>query len=112
MVNYNDRKFRSFQNSATGEVGTETVFHYHQTDDTVWAEYSGGEIERGNLIAKCDSEGRLDMRYQHINKNGDLMTGVCTSTPEIVTNGRIRLREKWQWTAGDLSSGESVLEEI
>jgi hypothetical protein len=109
---YNNRKFSSVQNSGTGEVGSETVFHYHQKDDLVWAEYGGGEIVFGTLIAKCDADGVLDMRYQHLNKTHELMTGVCTSTPEILLDGRIRLYEKWRWTSGDLSTGESVIEEI
>jgi hypothetical protein len=40
------------------------------------------------------------------------MTGICRSTPEILPDGRIRLHEKWQWTSGDRSSGESIVEEI
>ena len=111
MIDYNHRRFRSLENSPTGEVSSETVFHYHQQGDIVWAEYSGGEIVRGQLIAKCDASGKLDMRYQHINKKGELMTGECHSTPEIMSDGRLRLHEKWQWTSGDLSSGESVIEE-
>jgi hypothetical protein len=112
MIDYNNRAFRSIQNSSTGEVSSETLFHYHQQDNIVWAEYSGGEIVRGQLIAKCDADGHLDMRYQHINKRGELMTGKCRSTPEILSDGRIRLHEKWQWTCGDRSAGESVIEEI
>src|ERR1041384_7019050 len=111
-VNYNNRKFASIKNSGTGEVGAETVFHYHQKETIVWAEYGGGEIVRGTLIAICNAAGELDMRYQHINKNGELMTGKCFSAPEVLPGGRIRLHEKWQWTSGDLSSGESVIEEI
>ncbi len=111
-IDYDGRKFASLQNSSSGEVGSETVFHYHQSGDIVWAEYSGGSIVRGQLIAKCDPVGVLDMRYQHINANGDLMTGECLSTPEVLTDGRLRLYEKWQWTSGDRSKGESVIEEV
>ena len=111
-ISYDGRKFRSIQNSATGEVGRETVFHYHQSGNIVTAEYSGGDIVSGHLIALCDGNGGLDMRYHHINKRGELMTGVCRSTPEILADGRIRLDERWQWTSGDMSSGESILEEI
>jgi hypothetical protein len=111
-INYNDRRFASVQNSGSGEVGAETVFYYHQEGDVVWAEYSGGEIVRGSLIAKCDQAGNLDMRYQHLNRQGELMTGKCLSTPEILPDGRIRLREKWQWTSGDHSEGESIIEEV
>lgn len=52
------------------------------------------------------------MRYQHVNAEGELMTGICRSTPEVLADGRIRLHEKWRWTSGDLSSGESIIEEV
>ncbi len=111
-INYNNRRFRAFSNSDTGEVGAGTVFHYRQAGDVVWAEYSGGEIVRGHLIAICGDDGVLDMRYQHINIRGELMTGICVSTPEFVDDGRLRLHETWQWTSGTQASGESVLEEF
>lgn len=93
-------------------MGAETIFYYHQEGDVVWAEYSGGDIVRGSLIAKCDARGNLDMRYQHINRKRELMTGICVSKPEVLPDGRIRLHEKWQWTSGDRSTGESVVEEL
>lgn len=111
MINYEGRKFISVQNSGTGEVGAETVFYYHQKENIVWAEYSGGRVVRGTLIAICNEAGELDVRYQHINNTGELMTGKCFSSPEVLPDGRLRLHEKWQWTCGDLSSGESVIEE-
>jgi hypothetical protein len=40
------------------------------------------------------------------------MKGICTSTPELMPNNKIRLHEKWQWTNGDKSSGESIVEEV
>jgi len=111
-INYDGKKFRSVQNSSSGEVGAETIFCYHQKGSIVWAEYSGGEIASGHLIANCDNQGSLDMRYHHINTKGELMTGICKSTPETLADDRIRLREKWQWTCGDNAFGESVIEEI
>ena len=111
-INYDNKKFTATSNSKSGEVSNETVFHYHQKDGVVWAEYKGGEILLGNIIAKCDDKGNLDMRYQHVNQNGDLMTGICKSAPQILDDRRIRLREKWQWTSGDLSKGESIIEEM
>jgi hypothetical protein len=111
-INYDNRFFASIQNSETGEVSSETVFHYHQKNDLVWAEYQGGGIVFGSLIAKVDSAENLEMRYQHLNAKGELMTGKCFSTPEILADGRIRLHEKWQWTCGDFSRGESIVEEI
>ena len=111
-MNYDGKIFRALENSASGDVGTETVFQYHQDGNIVWAEYSGGSVVRGHLIALCNIDGDLEMRYQHLNSSGQLMTGECRSTPEVLSDGRIRLHEKWQWTCGDRSTGESVIEEI
>jgi len=111
-INYDNKTFASVQNSETGDVDTETVFHYHQKDKLVWAEYTGGEIVFGSLIAKVTNDDLLEMRYQHLNAQGELMTGKCFSTPEILADGRIRLYEKWQWTSGNLAKGESIVEEI
>lgn len=111
-INYDNRIFKSVQNSETGEVSSETTFHYHQKENLVWAEYSGGDIVFGTLLAKVLENSSLEMRYQHLNKTGALMTGKCFSTPEIMENGKIRLFENWQWTSGDFSKGASVVEEI
>ena len=78
----------------------------------MWAEYEGGSIKKGSLIATVEEDGSLDMRYHHVNTGGELMTGKCRSVPEVLEDGRLRLREKWKWTSGDGSSGESVLEEV
>ena len=112
MINYNNKEFRSIQNSATGEVSDETVFRYRQEGNIVTAEYEGGEIIFGTLIATVDNHGVLDMRYQHLNQASELMTGKCVSTPELLGDGRIRLHEKWQWTCGNEAKGESVAEEV
>lgn len=111
-INYHQKTFQSIANTDNGEVGEQTLFHYQQQGDVVWAEYSGGAIVKGFLVAKVIENNGLDMRYEHINLAGEIMTGKCSSTPEILPDGRIRLYEKWQWTSGDLSSGESIIEEI
>ncbi|WP_234737155.1 n-acetylglutamate synthase [Tellurirhabdus bombi] len=109
---YNNKVFRSLSNTDNGEVNEQTRFHYRQEGNTVWAEYNGGDIVHGHLLATVSPNNELDMVYHHVNQAGQLMTGRCHSTPEILPDGRIRLHERWQWTSGDLSSGESTLEEI
>jgi len=66
---------------------------------------------KGQLMGLVDDNGKIEMRYHQVNRNGDLMTGMCVSVPEIMENGKIRLHESWQWTSGDRSKGESILEE-
>ena len=112
MYNYHNKTFRSAANSSNGEVSNETIFEYAQTDRIVTAVYKGGSIIKGSLIALVNEDGKLDMRYQHVNTQQQLMTGTCISTPELLPNGKLRLYEQWQWTCGDMSKGQSVIEEI
>lgn len=111
-MNYHNKKFRPLSNSDNGESSDETIFHYKQQCNVLTAEYAGGKIKYGHLIALVDQDGNIDMRYHQINDKGELMTGICTSRPEILENGKIRLHETWQWTSGDCSKGQSVLEEL
>ncbi len=112
MINYHNKTFRPFQNTSNGEVTAQTLFRYQQVGELLYSEYQGGDIVKGHLIGKVNEQGIIDMRYHHVNTKGELMTGKCQSTPEVLPSGKIRLHEKWQWTSGDHSNGESILEEI
>ena len=109
--NLEGKIFKSVSNTENGEVGSDTTFHYHQNNNHVWAEYSGGEIVKGHLVANVLSSGQLDMRYHHINKQGEIMIGKCLSTPEVLASGKLKFKEEWQWLSGDMSSGYSEITE-
>ncbi|MEQ6124461.1 n-acetylglutamate synthase [Pseudotenacibaculum sp. MALMAid0570] len=111
-MNYHNKTFKPIQNSENGEVSEGVLFTYQQEGNILSCEYSGGTILKGHLIGVVNEEGVIDMRYHQINKNGELKTGTCVSTPEVLSNGKIRLYESWQWSSGDRSKGSSVLEEI
>ena len=111
-MNYHNKRFKSIQNSESGEVDAETIFHYRQGGSTLWATYRGGSIQFGTIIGKVDENGNIDMRYQHLSDDGTFKTGECLSTPEILANGKIRLHEVWQWTSGTEGKGQSIIEEV
>ena len=111
MINYNNKIFKPVSNTANGETSDETIFHYRQEGTILTAAYSGGKIKRGHLIGLVDELGNIDMRYHQVNEKGELMTGICQSTPEVLSTGKIRLHESWEWTSGDRSKGNSILEE-
>jgi hypothetical protein len=111
MINYNGKIFRPISNTENGETSSETIFHYKQVDNVLTSEYSGGQIKKGHLIGLVDNEGNIEMRYHQVNDKGELMTGICQSKPEILENGKIRLHESWEWTSGDKSKGQSIIEE-
>ena len=85
---------------------------YKQEGNILTSDYAGGQIKKGHLIGLVDEQGNIEMRYHQVNAKGELMTGVCFSTPEIMENGKIRLHEAWKWTSGDGSKGNSILEEM
>jgi hypothetical protein len=111
VINYNNKVFRPIINTENGETSDETIFLYRQVGNILTSEYSGGKIIKGHLIGLVDENGTIEMRYHQINNKGELMTGICISTPEILQNGKIRLHENWRWTCGDNSKGQSVIEE-
>lgn len=111
-INYNNKTFKPIRNSKNGETSNETIFKYKQEGVILTSEYSGGQIKKGHLIGTVDDFGNIEMRYHQINKKDELMTGICSSTPEVLPSGKIRLHENWNWTSGNNSSGTSTLEEI
>ncbi|KQS33321.1 hypothetical protein [Dyadobacter sp. Leaf189] len=112
MINYDNKVFIPLSNTENGEVDLSMQFVYKQAGNIVTSTYSGGRIISGHLIALVDEAGHLDMRYHQVNDKGEITTGICKSTPEQLPNGKLRMHEKWQWTSGDLSFGESLLEEL
>jgi hypothetical protein len=111
-MNYNNKKFKPVSNSDNGEVSSDMIFKYRQAGQILTCNYHGTNILKGHLIGLVDDVGNINMRYHQINQNGRLMTGLCSSRPELLKNGKIRLHEEWRWTSGDKSKGKSILEEI
>ena len=80
--------FQSIENSENGEVSSETIFHYHQNNEIVSADYKGGNICKGHLLGKMFTNGNLEFTYQHINIEGNLMLGQCISTLSVLPDCR------------------------
>lgn len=109
-LNLNGKKFKSVLNSENGEVNSDTIFEYRQEKSIVWATYQGGDILFGTLSGKI-ANNELTFTYQHQNLKGEFKTGKCESSPEII-DGKLYLKESWEWTCDDFSKGESVIAEI
>jgi hypothetical protein len=108
------RRFKAVDN-ASGEVGAETVFTYHEdpSDGSLWADYAGGAVVRGHLVGSRTASGSdtLDFRYVQLKVDGTTSSGHCTSVVEELPDGRLRLHETWSWESR-AGSGTSTLEEI
>lgn len=112
MINYNNKRFRPISSSENSETTSDTIFLYKQKGNILTSTYTGGHIIEGHLIGLVDNNSIITMRYHQINNKGELMTGICTSKPEIDSDGKIKLHESWEWTSGDKSKGTSILHEI
>jgi len=111
-INYDGKSFVPKRNTENGEVDGQTVFHYHQKENTIWADYYGGEIKQGFLIGMVNEKGDLEFTYQHINVSNQLRLGKCNSVPVLSEDGKIEMHEEWQWLNGDKSKGISVIVEV
>jgi hypothetical protein len=109
-ISYHNRRFRLLS-SSTG-APAQTIFHYHQDGDVVWGHFSGGSVRYGSFIALADASGVLDLRYQFVDVNSEIVTGTCITTPEILPDGRLRLYEDFQMTCRDFARGQSIVEEV
>lgn len=109
---YHNKEFRSVHNSQSGEVSNETTFYYEQKGAVISASYQGGNIKKGNILGRVERDGTIQMSYQHWNNENEFRAGICTSTPERLPNGKIRLHESWEWTNGIQGCGESIIEEV
>ena len=71
MINYDNKTFKAVSSSPNGDVNDETIFEYQQEGDIVSATYAGGNIMFGHLLAIVNKNGHLNMRYHHLNNNGE-----------------------------------------
>lgn len=109
MINYDGRRFRPVGHGADAEAPVAT---YRQSGDLLWAEFAGGDIRRGSLTGLCAADGTLEFAYTMVLASGEVIAGRCTSSPELLADGRIRLHEKWERYGPHAARGVSELDEV
>lgn len=109
--NFNNKKFALVDNSKNGEVNTDTIFEYKQDGDLVTADYAGGTVKYGKIIAHLNND-ELNMVYQCLTIENELKAGKAIATISTSEHNKIQLKLKWQWLTDDNDSGESEYIEI
>lgn len=109
IISLEGRRFRAVAEVEGGEVGTATVFDYHERDGVVWASYEGGSVRRGYLVGTRDAD-RLDFRYAQLNLEGQTSTGHGVAVLSTLADGRLRLDETWEWESRAGSGTSAVVE--
>ena len=110
-INFNNKKFALIENSKTGKVNSETLFKFKQSDDVVTADYFGGTIKYGKIIANF-TEKKLTLLYQCITQKNELKAGKAIAEISLTEKDKIKLKLDWQWLTHDQSTGKSEYLEI
>ena len=108
---FNNKRFALIQNSDNGQVNTETIFNYKQDDNLVTADYFGGSIKYGKIIAELKDD-QLNMLYQCFTTDHQLKAGKALAQIELTENGKIKLSLNWQWLTDRNDKGISEYIEI
>ncbi|GAA2659757.1 MULTISPECIES: hypothetical protein [Actinosynnema] len=108
-IDYDGRRFSPVADGAPEES---RVAVYHQDGDLFWGEFLGGRARRGTLTGTVLPDGRLDFAYCMVLEDNRVVSGHCTSTPQVLADGRVRLNEVWERFGAHADRGTSVIEEI
>jgi hypothetical protein len=94
--NFNNKTFSLVTNSEKGTVDSNTIFEYKQNGNLVTADYFGGTILYGKIIAKLKDD-QLEMLYQCITRDNELKAGKAIAEISKTENNKIKLKLSWQW---------------
>jgi len=108
---FNNKTFALVQNTENGQVNADTIFKYKQEGDLVTADYCGGSIKYGKIIAKLN-DNTLDMLYQCITIANELKAGKAIAKISMTDNGKMRLILDWEWLNNPNEKGQSEYMEI
>ncbi len=110
-LNFNNKTFLLVDNSHQGTVNKETKFEYKQDGNLVTADYYGGTIKYGKIIAKLEAD-KLMMLYQCLTNEGELKAGKAMAKISINENEKIQLFLNWEWWNKPGEKGTSEYVEI
>ena len=104
--NFHNKTFYLVENSESGKVNSDTIFKYQQKGNIVTADYSGGTIKYGKIIATLDND-ILHMLYQCVTSENELKAGKAIAKISFTKENKISLKLNWQWLNGDHEKGVS-----
>jgi len=103
---FNHKTFSLLENSSEGKADSETIFEYRQDGDLVTADYHGGEIRYGKIIALLKND-ELHMRYQCLTGKNELKSGKAVAAISMTSNNKIKLTLDWEWLGESNKKGIS-----
>ena len=110
-IDFNNKTFALIENSKKGEVNRETIFEFMQKGDLVTADYQGGTIRYGKIIARLHAD-ELSMIYQCLTVNNKLKAGKAQARISFTNMKKLKLDVDWQWITDTKDKGTSQFIEI
>jgi len=111
--NLHNKTFTLVQNSEHGATDSQTIFHYQQEGDLVTADYSGGSIRYGKIIARLEND-HLQMLYQCMTNEGELKAGKASAklsfnepASPLGRSEKIKMQLDWEWLNDSKKKGRS-----
>lgn len=111
QFNFDNKKLRiTLIEGPDTEVNEDTIFHFHQEENIIWAEYSGGKVKLGRLIGVLNGEN-LTHSYIQINMKDEINSGQGNSKISLNEANKLQIIEEWEWKSQE-GKGKSVMTEI
>lgn len=104
--NFHNKTFTLVENSKNGSATSKTIFEYKQEGNLVTADYLGGGITYGKIIARLENE-TLHMLYQCVTDEGELKAGKATAKVSLNKKNKLKLILDWEWLNGTGQKGVS-----
>jgi hypothetical protein len=98
------------ETDANGVINVDTTFTFHQSDETVRAEYAGGQVVQGYLVGLMQGP-QLTFRYCQLERSGALNGGMSICDLRRSDDGKIQIIEHFEWASRD-GGGRNVLQEL
>ena len=108
---FNNKTFTLVENSEYGRVSKGTVFEFKQEGSLVTAEYRGGGIVQGSIIALLNDDTLL-MRYHCLTETNELKSGQATAAISLNELAKIQLKLHWKWLGENSQEGVSEYIEL
>ncbi|MBN2976162.1 hypothetical protein [Pseudomonas lactucae] len=106
-----NRRF-AVANNTHGLSGAGTVFHYLVEGDAISSTYQGGRIRLGTQVGRVTGADTLELLFQCLTLDGELLSGWSRGTVAVDKSGRTRLSFVWGWLSGAAGGGESSYIEV
>ena len=92
-------------------MNNDTIFEYKQNGNLVTADYFGGTIKYGKIIADLQVD-KLNMLYQCLTTDNELKAGKAIAEISVSENEKIKLKLNWEWLTNGNDKGTSEYIEI